>query len=90
MLENVSEFRKLVNELDWVEPEGGIVAFPFLKDKTLSSQHFAEKLIASTEVSVLPGEVFERPGHFRVGFGLHPDKFRGAMKWMSEFIASKG
>lgn len=94
VLENISEFRKLVNEhntvLDWVEPEGGIVAFPFLKDKTLSSQHFAEKLIASTEVSVLPGEVFERLGHFRVGFGLHPDKFRGAMKLMSEFIASKG
>ncbi|PFF02791.1 hypothetical protein CN325_00095 [Bacillus thuringiensis] len=94
VLENVSEFRKLVDEhntvLDWVEPEGGIVAFPFFKDKTLSSQHFAEKLITSTEVSVLPGEVFERPGHFRIGFGLPPDKFRGAMKLMSEFIASKG
>ncbi|MCM3340291.1 hypothetical protein M3650_16965 [Paenibacillus sp. MER TA 81-3] len=64
-------------------------AFPFLKDKTISSQHFAVKLVASTEISVLPGKVFERPGHFRVGFGLHPDKFRSAMVLMSEFIASR-
>lgn len=94
VLENVAEFRKLIHKhnsvIDWVEPEGGIVAFPFLKDKTITSQHFAEKLIASTEISVLPGEVFERPGYFRVGFGIHPDKFRSAMVLLSEFIETRG
>ncbi|WP_308722292.1 guanitoxin biosynthesis PLP-dependent (S)-gamma-hydroxy-L-arginine cyclodehydratase GntC [Paenibacillus polysaccharolyticus] len=93
VLENIIEFRKLVarhnSVIDWIEPKGGIVAFPFLKDKSISSQHFAERLIENTEVSVLPGEVFERPGHFRIGFGLHPDKFRGAMERMSQFLTAK-
>lgn len=90
VMKNINEFRKLISKhntlIDWIEPQGGIVAFPFLKVKSISSLKFAEKLIANTEISVLPGEVFERPGYFRIGFGLHPDKFRVAMERMSEFL----
>ncbi|WBW96391.1 guanitoxin biosynthesis PLP-dependent (S)-gamma-hydroxy-L-arginine cyclodehydratase GntC [Oceanirhabdus sp. W0125-5] len=91
--ENISEFNKfLSNHKDFigcVEPQGGIVAFPFIKDKSISSQEFAKKLVEKTEVSVLPGEAFEMPGHFRIGFGIKPETFKKAMELMSEFIDSK-
>lgn len=93
ILANVAEFRKLIHKhqsvIDWVEPEGGIVAFPFLKDRTIGSQYFAEKLATITEISVLPGEAFERPGHFRVGFGVPPELFRKAMELLSDFIEAR-
>ncbi|MFD2614760.1 guanitoxin biosynthesis PLP-dependent (S)-gamma-hydroxy-L-arginine cyclodehydratase GntC [Paenibacillus gansuensis] len=92
VLQNVNEFRKFVKMhnsiIDWVEPQAGLVAFPYFKDKTENTQRFAERLVKETEVSVLPGEVFERPGYFRVGFGLPPAKFSQAVKKMSNFITS--
>lgn len=92
--ENVSVFGEFINKyndvLDWVEPKGGIVAFPFLKDKSISSWTFAEKLVEKAGVSLLPGDVFERPGYFRVGFGMKPEVFKEAVEKMSEFIESKG
>lgn len=94
ILENVKEFRRLINShkdfIGWVEPEGGIVAFPFLKDKSISTEAFAKKLVEKTEVSVLPGEAFEKPGYFRIGFGVKPELFKKAMELMSGFIDSEG
>lgn len=93
ILENKSEFKKLIikhNEvIDWIEPQGGIVAFPFLKDKTISGIEFAQKLVQKAEISILPGEAFEKPGFFRVGFGIEPEKFREAMVRFSDFIEKK-
>lgn len=91
--ENICEFNKFLSKhkdfIDWVEPQGGIVAFPFLKEKSISSEEFAKKLVKKTEVSVLPGEAFEMPGYFRIGFGVIPESFKKAMELMSEFIDSK-
>ncbi|MCK4257937.1 MAG: aminotransferase class I/II-fold pyridoxal phosphate-dependent enzyme [Halanaerobiales bacterium] len=92
IIENKNELKKFISKhkkfIDWVEPEGGIVAFPFLKDKSISSQAFATKLVEKTDVSLLPGEAFERPGHFRIGFGMRPEVFSCAMELMSAFIES--
>ncbi|MCK4260975.1 MAG: aminotransferase class I/II-fold pyridoxal phosphate-dependent enzyme [Halanaerobiales bacterium] len=89
---NRAEFRKFISKhkdfIDWIEPQGGIVAFPFLKEKSICSQEFAQKLVDKTEVFILPGEAFERPGYFRVGFGIKPECFSKALKLMSEFIES--
>lgn len=91
--ENIHVFsafiEKYSNIIDWVKPEGGIVAFPFLKDSSISSWEFAKKLVEKAEVSVLPGEAFEKPGYFRVGFGLNPPVFRAAVQRFSEFVETK-
>lgn len=88
--ENISVFRDFINEhrdvMDWVEPEGGIVAFPYLTDKSIRSEAFAKELVAHAEVSLLPGEAFERPGFFRIGFGVKPETFKEAIQRMSAFI----
>jgi aspartate/methionine/tyrosine aminotransferase len=93
ILENVSEFRNFVRDhrefLDWIEPQAGVVAFPFLKDQLVCSKQFAASLVEQTGVSLLPGDAFEVPGHFRIGFGIAPESFSVAMTRLSAFINSK-
>lgn len=90
ILKNIDEFKNFIAKnkefIDCVEPQGGIVAFPFLKDKSISSALFARKLVEKTNVSILPGDVFEKPGYFRIGFGIRPEIFRQAIQFISEFI----
>lgn len=89
---NVKAFKQLVEAhsdvLGWVEPEAGIVAYPFFTDKRINSQDFAEKLVKETEISILPGEAFETPGFFRIGFGIQAERFNEAMQLFSAFIDS--
>jgi aspartate/methionine/tyrosine aminotransferase len=77
------------NVLDWVEPQGGMVAFPFFKDKSIKSQDFVQELVESTGVLVLPGEAFGMEGYFRVGLGVEPKVFREAVNAFSGFVKSR-
>ena len=93
ILDNVSEFRSFLSEhrgfIDWVEPEAGIVAFPFFTDGSVNSKEFTDGLVKSKGVSLLPGEAFEMPGHFRLGLGVPPRVFGDAMRRLSDHIASR-
>lgn len=88
---NLERFRGLVAEhpdaLAWVEPQAGIVAFPWLVGSRWTSERFCRELVDATGVFVLPGEVFEVPGHFRIGFGQPPEAFSTAMGLLSGFLA---
>jgi aspartate/methionine/tyrosine aminotransferase len=55
-------------ELELVEPRGGTVVFPRLRDVADSSR-FAERLLNERATAIVPGRFFEAPAHFRVGFG---------------------
>ncbi len=70
--------------IDWVEPEAGTTAFPFLK--TINSQDFASQLVQKTGVLVLPGEAFDRPGHFRIALGIEPERFQHAISQLEHFL----
>jgi aspartate/methionine/tyrosine aminotransferase len=53
---------------EWLPPVAGPVAFPRLLGQT-SALEFAEASIRERGVMVAPGEMFDYPGHFRVGLG---------------------
>lgn len=88
---NLERFGALVAEhptrLAWVPPQAGIVAFPWLVEPRWTTARFCRELVDQTGVFVLPGEVFEVPGHFRIGFGQPPEAFSGAMDLLSGFLA---
>jgi aspartate/methionine/tyrosine aminotransferase len=65
-------------ELVVVEPRGGTVAFPRLRDVADSSR-FAERLMNERETAIVPGRFFEAPAHFRVGFGGATDVLGGGL-----------
>jgi aspartate/methionine/tyrosine aminotransferase len=73
--EGRAAFARLVEGLEglvgYVPPVGGTVAFPWLTT-TSDSRPFAEAL-AAEGVLVAPGDCFDAPRHFRVGFGACND-----------------
>ncbi len=53
--------------LDWVRPDASPIGFPRLRvPDTLA---FCERLAADAGVLLLPGEVYDVPGHVRLGLG---------------------
>lgn len=65
----VLEFLRGRSELDVVEPRGGTVAFPRLRD-VAASDALAEWLLEHEGTAIVPGRFFEEPAHFRIGFGV--------------------
>ncbi len=54
--------------LKWVEPADGVVCFPRI-ESGLTGDELAVRLRARYDTAVVPGRFFERPQHFRLGFG---------------------
>jgi len=54
--------------LSWVRPTASPIGFPRLHGVDDTSDFCAE-LVAATGVLLLPGAVYDEPGHVRVGFG---------------------
>lgn len=75
------------NQLEWVEPAGGSVAFPRLADGKCS-RAFGQELYSRTDVLVLPGEAFACPGFFRIRLGADPENFAQAMDSMETLLQS--
>lgn len=69
------EFIRGETRLSWVEPSGGIVCFPRL-EMPAESRRFVEFLQEKHETSVVPGDFFEAPRHFRLGYYLDPELLR--------------
>lgn len=77
-LASLKAFMSQVSDtLAWVEPAGGTVSFPWLRDGR-DSRPFCEAL-ASQGVLVVPGDCFGKPQHMRVGFGAQADGFDEAL-----------
>ncbi|RUS96563.1 aminotransferase [Dulcicalothrix desertica PCC 7102] len=90
--DNLHQLRTFINQhqdlINWIEPQAGIVAFPFFV-KPINSQEFAQKLVEKTGVLILPGEAFNMPGHLRICLGVQQHIFAKALSHFSEFILSK-
>jgi len=65
-------------ELKWYEPEGGTVAFPWVRDAA-SSDALAAYLLANEKTMIVPGRFFDAPAHFRIGLGVKPDVLEGGL-----------
>jgi aspartate/methionine/tyrosine aminotransferase len=53
--------------LDWVRPSASPIGFPRLR--VADTRAFCERLAAEAGVLLLPGDVYDLPGHVRLGLG---------------------
>jgi aspartate/methionine/tyrosine aminotransferase len=72
--------------LGWIPPQGGMTAFPWL----LSGENAHAFCHAATEHGILlaPGDCFDVPSHFRLGFATAGDNFFRALERLGPFVKS--
>src|SRR5256885_14362845 len=72
--------------LGWIPPQGGMTAFPWL----LSGENDRQFCQAATERGILlaPGDCFDAPSHFRLGFAAAADNFSDALDRLGVFVKS--
>ena len=72
--------------LGWIPPRGGMTAFPWLA----SGQNSRAFCQAAAELGILlaPGDCFDAPTHFRLGFAAMTDKFPDALDRLGELVKS--
>ena len=74
------------NVLGWIPPQGGMTAFPWL----VSGENDRPFCQAATERGILlaPGDCFDAPSHFRLGFAAAGDNFSEALDCFRAFVKS--
>src|SRR5437868_12981241 len=72
--------------LGWIPPQGGMTAFPWL----VSGENDRRFCQAATERGILlaPGDCFDAPSHFRLGFAAVGDNFSKALDRFGAFVKS--
>lgn len=82
----VDGFRKI--GLDCFEPKGAFYVFPCIKSTGLTSEEFAEQLIKSKRVAVVPGNAFgdSGEGFIRVSYCYSIDNIKEAIRRIGEFV----
>ena len=88
--ENLRQLGRFMSEhqetMGWIPPRGGMTAFPWLvsgEDSRAFCQGAAEQGIL-----LAPGDCFDAPSHFRLGFAAVSDKFPDALGRLGEFVKS--
>jgi aspartate/methionine/tyrosine aminotransferase len=71
--------------LDWAPPGGGTTCFPWLRDGR-DARPLCESL-ANAGVLAAPGDCFEMPAHFRVGFGAMRSGYAEALEIFRAVLA---
>src|SRR5436853_768362 len=72
--------------LGWIRPQGGMTAFPWL----LSGENDRQFCQAAVERGILlaPGDCFDAPSHFRLGFAAAAGNFSDALDRFGAFVKS--
>jgi aspartate/methionine/tyrosine aminotransferase len=72
--------------LGWIPPQGGMTAFPWL----MSGENARPFCVAATEHGILlaPGDCFDAPSHFRLGFAASGGNFSQALDRLGTFVKS--
>lgn len=81
----VTEFVARRQELEWVRPLGGSLAFPRIRgidDVDL----FVDRLLRDYDTAVVPGRFFDAPNHFRIAYGGSPETVRGGLEAMGKAL----
>jgi aspartate/methionine/tyrosine aminotransferase len=88
--ENLRQLDHFMSEhqetIGWIRPCGGMTAFPWLMSGE-DSRGFCQ---AAAEQGILlaPGDCFDAPQHFRLGFAAMTDKFPEALDRLGELVKS--
>lgn len=72
--------------LGWIPPRGGVTAFPWLISGE-NSRAFCQAA-AAQGILLAPGDCWDAPAHFRLGFAAMTDKFPDALERLGEFVKS--
>lgn len=75
--------------IGWIEPEGGVVAFPRLLMSGVKTEDFCRELVEEKGVLLIPGSCFEVEGHFRLGFGYDTAKLEAGLERFDAFLREK-
>lgn len=95
-LEHLHQFMSRHSEIfGWIPPRGGTTAFPWLRSGE-NSRAFCQAA-ADGGILLAPGDCFNAPSHFRLGFGAMPERFgealdqlgKLAMSWQPAAVASR-
>jgi aspartate/methionine/tyrosine aminotransferase len=70
--------------IGWIPPNGGMTAFPWLMSGE-NSRAFCQAA-ADRGILLAPGDCFDAPAHFRLGFAAITDKFPEALDRLGEFV----
>jgi len=72
--------------LGWIRPQGGMTAFPWLVNGE-DARPFCQ---AAAEQGILlaPGDCFDVPSHFRLGFAAVDEQFPRALEKFGDFVKS--
>jgi aspartate/methionine/tyrosine aminotransferase len=70
--------------LGWIPPSGGVTAFPWL----VSGENSRPFCQAAAEQGILlaPGDCWDAPSHFRLGFAAMTQNFPEALERLGEFV----
>ncbi|GAB6151930.1 aminotransferase class I/II-fold pyridoxal phosphate-dependent enzyme [Desulfosporosinus burensis] len=77
--------------LDCFEPLGAFYVFPDISKTKLSSEEFAEQLLKSEKVAVVPGTAFgpSGEGHIRCSYAYSTEQLLEALKRITRFVEQR-
>jgi len=79
--------KKYPEIFSWVKPNGGSTCF--IKMNSINTQEFCETMAEKYETLIVPGEVFNRPGFIRVGFGNSPQDIESGLQQIERWLQSR-
>ena len=84
----VSRWMNEQRDVEWVEPEAGVVCFPRIKaDVEVEPEQLYRRLAEEYRTFVLPGRCFEMDNrHFRIGFGSEPEEIETGLANVSKAL----
>lgn len=81
-------FARHSEQLTWIRPRAGPIAFPRLVGEDEDIEAFCHELVTTAGVLLLPGTVYDdRENHFRIGFGRK--NLTEAVARFEEFLQSR-
>ena len=72
--------------LGWIPPQGGMTAFPWLTSGE-NARPFCQAA-AQNGILLAPGDCYDAPAHFRLGFGAAGEDFPRALDRFAAFVKS--
>lgn len=94
MMESYNQRRRLIVKgfrdigLDCHEPQGAFYAFPSIASTGLTSEEFAQRLVAEARVAAVPGNVFGLggEGHIRCSYATSVTQLNEALDRIGQFV----
>ena len=74
--------------LECFEPYGAFYVFPCIKEFGMTSDEFAEKLLAEEKLAVVPGTAFGDcgEGFLRISYAYSMEQLKEALKRLGRFV----